>query len=228
MKQMCETGIQCNAMICCEKIMWQWARQNIYFISHKLIKKQAKKFILEEDKMGCNWLRLACFCMLLPTNKSNWEDPRWINSSVLKSTLGQNKLIHCIWRVNYLCRRYPKAEMARPCTSFDRIIIIVLSDATGREDVDSWGHTQKDHNINIKKNNKIAILLWIFSSNQLTSNQPLFVEERFLHLFVSICNWVTATYQQNVLRWWQTLLPENDFVLNSLIVKNNTLQAIQL
>ena len=104
----------------------------------------------------------------------------WINSSVHKSTLGQNKLIHCIWRVNYLCRRYPKAEMARPCTSFDRIIIIVLSDAKGREDVDSWGHTQKDHNINIKKNNKIAILLWIFSSNQLTSNQPLFVKERFL------------------------------------------------
>ena len=57
-------------------MMRQWARQNIYFISHKLIKKHAKKFILEEDKMGCNWLRLACFCMLLPANKSNWEDWR--------------------------------------------------------------------------------------------------------------------------------------------------------
>jgi len=63
-------------MICCDKMMWQWAHQNIYFISHKLIKKQAKKFILEEDKMGCNWICLACFCMLLPANKSNWEDLR--------------------------------------------------------------------------------------------------------------------------------------------------------
>lgn len=114
----------------------------------------------------------------------------WINSSVHKSTLGQNKLIHCIWRVNYLCRRYPKAEMARPCTSFDRIIIIVLSDAKGREDVDSWGHTKKDHNINIKKNNKIAILLWIFSSNQLTSTSLCLLKSAFFtFLFWSAIEW---------------------------------------
>lgn len=157
MKQMCETGIQCNAMIWCDKMMWQWVRQNISFISHKLIKKQAKKFLLEQDKMGCNLLCLACFCMLLPANIKielrRSKGRSWINSSVHKSALGQNKLIHCIWRVYYLCRWYPKAEMARPCTSFDRIIIIiiVLSDGKRGEDVNSWGHTRKDHNINIKK-----------------------------------------------------------------------------
>lgn len=46
------------------------------FISHKLIKKQAKEFLLEVDKVGCDWLHLACCCMLLPANKSNWEDSR--------------------------------------------------------------------------------------------------------------------------------------------------------